>query len=254
VNKILLAGGDSFTWGNELSDFTPDKPSNISWAALLAKKLNYTYDCVAKAGCGNHAIARKIIERCDNTNVDFVAVMWTFPVRQELSIRSDLVKQGHDIELVKHELDGNWINLVHWQGIDYEEKLSNFGEISKDISFQKKLEHQCNWHKQTGIYDIARYWFNIASREYHDQITLESIIVLQSYLEKHNIPFVFSSSTNQIFDLLNSDHPLAKIVNRNHWIANIGFYDWAKINGYKLSPMQHPEDRAHVDWIENFYK
>jgi len=254
MSKVLLAGGDSFTWGNELSDFNVDRPSKLSWAALLAKKLNYNYECVAKPGCGNHAIARKIIDYCDANTVDLVTVMWTFPVRQEVSIHNFLTTEGNSIELVKSELDGDWINLVQWQGLDYQDKLPKYGEISKDVSFQNKLKQQCDWHKKTGIYDVAKHWFNFTSGEYHDQVTLESIVVLQTYLEKRNIPFVFSASTDQIFELLNSNRPLTKIIDKDKWANNTGFFNWAQQAGYKLSPMQHPEDRAHVDWVETFYK
>lgn len=253
MTKILLAGGDSFTWGNELPDFSPSKPSKLTWASLLANRLGYDYRCVAKAASGNHAITRRIIEYCDKFPVDLVTVMWSFPVRHEMRIREDIAERGQEIELVKHEIDNYWLNLVHWQGVDFEEKLPNFGDISSDISFQNKLKDQCEWHKENGIYDIAKHWFNLAGTDYHYQMSLESIIVLQSYLEKRNIPFVFSSATNQIYELINSDRPLAKIIDKNRWINNVGFYDWAKENNYKLSPLQHPDATAHVDWVNKYY-
>lgn len=251
--KTLLVGGDSFTWGDELPDCDLKTPSKLAWGKLLANKIGYDYKCVAKAASGNHAIARRVIDYCDHNNVDLVAVMWSFPVRHELSIREDFSYSGKKLDLVEYELDDNWLNLVHWQGLEYEEKISNFGELSKDVCFQNKLKDQCNWHKETGIYDIARHWFNITNAEYHYQISLESIILLQYYLEKRNIPFVFSSATNQIYEIINSKRPLAKIIDKSCWINKIGFFDWAQKKNYKLGPMQHPEASAHRDWIDSYY-
>lgn len=257
MKKILLSGGDSFTLGNELSDSDPDnptQPSKLSWASLLANDINYDYQCVAKAGCGNHAIARRVMEYCNSSPVDFVAVMWTFPVRHEITIRSDYVTEGKAIELVNDELDKNWINLVLWQGMDYEEKVNQYGEISNDPWFRLKFKEQCDWHKKTGLYDIARNWFTILDETYHFQATLESIIVLQTFLEKNSIPYVFTSATDQVYSVINSDHVLTKVINRDHWVNNVGFFEWAENNNYKLHPMKHPEDRAHRDWIDLFYK
>lgn len=254
MSKILLAGGDSFTWGNELSDSKWGSYSELSWARLLSKDLNYQYKCIAKPGCGNHAIARKIIDYCDSNTVDIVAVMWSFPVRQEIRIRDDLANEGKTLAMVNDEIDDNWINLVQWQGLEYEDKLPNFGSISSDPSFQKKLKDQSDWHKNTGIQSIAKTLFTLLDRAHHEYISLESIALLQMYLEKRNIPFVFSGSTEQVFDLINSKHPLANVIDKKYWINNIGFYDWAKANNYKLHPMHHPEDRAHRDWVDLYYK
>ncbi len=59
----VVAGGCSFTFGNELSDDANGKtPSEKTWAALIAKEINANYHCVAKPGGGNGSITRRVIE------------------------------------------------------------------------------------------------------------------------------------------------------------------------------------------------
>ena len=58
MTKKIIAGGCSFTLGNELSDDKDGKtPSNKSWAKLLTGDSDYV--CTAFGGLGNSAIARR---------------------------------------------------------------------------------------------------------------------------------------------------------------------------------------------------
>ena len=61
---ILLAGGDSFTYGNELADCDPKTPSKAAWGAMLAASLSMSYSCVADGGLSNTGIARHIMIGC----------------------------------------------------------------------------------------------------------------------------------------------------------------------------------------------
>ena len=86
MNKTLLAGGCSFTFGHELSDDKNGKtPSSKTWAALLANEAQINYFSVAYPGTGNAGIARRVFEYItNNKNEDiFVAVMWTFTSRYD---------------------------------------------------------------------------------------------------------------------------------------------------------------------------
>ena len=82
----LIAGGCSFTFGNELSDDVGRIPSKKSWANLLASHLDYEYICTASGGTGNSAIARRVfteISRHDTKSIGLVAVMWSFISRYD---------------------------------------------------------------------------------------------------------------------------------------------------------------------------
>ena len=47
---ILIAGGDSFTYGNELADCTLNRFSEKTWSGILADQLGMSYDCTAWGG------------------------------------------------------------------------------------------------------------------------------------------------------------------------------------------------------------
>lgn len=76
----VLAGGDSFIWGSELSDHKhggPDGYSKQTFPALLADN----YLCAAYPGIGNKEIAARVREILVWARVDIVIVCWTWPGR-----------------------------------------------------------------------------------------------------------------------------------------------------------------------------
>jgi hypothetical protein len=70
--RQLIIGGDSFTFGSELS--------NKSWAELLGDSMGYDNVNVAYPGAGNAGIAQRVIDALPE-NKCAVAVMWTFTAR-----------------------------------------------------------------------------------------------------------------------------------------------------------------------------
>ena len=93
MNKVI-AFGDSFTYGHELSDCpTNNYPthSKLSYAALTAAHLSREYDCKAVGAYANNAISRRILDSLDTIdNTDLVLVMWTYPIRREFLLQGDL--------------------------------------------------------------------------------------------------------------------------------------------------------------------
>ena len=85
----IIAGGCSFTLGNELSDDIDGKtPSKNTWAYGLAQtKAQYgepEYVCAARSGLGNDAIARRTFRAISqNPDVRGVVVMWSFTSRYD---------------------------------------------------------------------------------------------------------------------------------------------------------------------------
>ena len=81
----IIAGGCSFTFGNELSDDVDGKtPSEKSWAYKLSNKISAEYVCTAFGGLGNQAIARRVFQNISkNLPVDGVVVMWSFLSRYD---------------------------------------------------------------------------------------------------------------------------------------------------------------------------
>ena len=73
----LLAVGDSFTYGEELSDL------NNAWPYLLGNKLGYTVNNLAKPGSGNTRMLRHAVEQINN--YDLIIIAWSHFARTELA-------------------------------------------------------------------------------------------------------------------------------------------------------------------------
>jgi len=109
MNKIILSGGCSFTFGNELSDDKgKNNPSAKTWAKGLNDLVQGNHFCVAKGGIGNSAIARKVFEYISKHRVDCVVVMWSFPSRYDWAMpRNKNLEQTRWASITPWEADQN---------------------------------------------------------------------------------------------------------------------------------------------------
>lgn len=250
---MLLAGGDSFTWGNELPDCNPTSPSRLTWASLLSEKLGLDYRCVAAPGIGNKSISRRVIREIhNNPGIRRVAVMWTFPIRHDISIRPDLAcKSKNTLE----EIDDGWLTLSVYRSIPWEERLDRFPKnLQDDISFVTKMKNLYRFEQYTGIGALSEQIMNIASDEYHIHETLMNIFCLQSFLKDKNIPFVFCSNNDAVLEHIKSERVLASCIDKTCWIrTDKGFLEWAKASNYEISGMGHPGPQAHSNWFKESF-
>jgi len=84
--KRLIAFGDSFIHGSELSDWSPANliPSRLTWTARLARQFNLDYSCMARPGASNSEILRRLLHYSKFlTAEDTVAIGWTYIERTE---------------------------------------------------------------------------------------------------------------------------------------------------------------------------
>lgn len=81
----LLAVGDSFTYGAELSGTLLGKiePHDKAWPNLLAEKLGYTFTNLARPGSGNTRMIRHAISEVDN--YDMIVIGWSHFARIEVA-------------------------------------------------------------------------------------------------------------------------------------------------------------------------
>ena len=250
MNKILLAGGCSFTFGNELSDDDGKIPSSKSWSALLAKETTAEYVCVAKGGIGNSGIARKIFSYISsNSNKDiFVTAMWSFLSRYDWAMPRHNVLEGT-----------RWATITPWDTSD------NQAEVQKTLSnSEPQLEE---WKrrreniKSTGVGPFADALYRYAANQYHEAyLSWKSIVWLQNILEKKRIPYMFTLADNSLFwdelKPLNAMDPLLNglynEINFNNWYTfgerQMGFNQWSLINEYPRGTT-HPLDAAHADAV-----
>ena len=101
MNRTLLAGGCSFTFGHELSDDeSGKKPSSKTWSALLANEVRANYFSVAYPGTGNAGIARRVFEYITNNKSLLIELKLFFSDINSLEIVKD--------DGVKYLIDESW--------------------------------------------------------------------------------------------------------------------------------------------------
>ena len=178
MNRTLLAGGCSFTFGHELSDDeNGKKPSNKTWSALLANEARANYFPVAYPGTGNAGIATRVFEYITNNKSEdiFVAVMWTFTSRYDWAMpRNAMLERTR------------WATITPWDTSD------NQAHVQKRLaSSEPQLEV---WKtrrenmKDTGVGPFADALYKYAANQYHETyLSWKNIIWLQNMLEQIGI-------------------------------------------------------------------
>lgn len=249
----LIVGGDSYIWGNELTDSNNSHYSQLTWPALLAQYLKLDYECVAQYGAANNAISRHVLNCCEkfkNINSIFVIVQWTFDNRFEFRMRYDTM-----------QADSPWYSITDWT---IKEDVSVIKESFQTHS-QEIYDYYARYIKNAqdlGIADFAKNFYqHVGNSEYYEiYCSLKEIVFLQNYLKINNIPFLFTSSNSTLFNpdayaLKNSDETINALMNQIDWESwfkfpgknyPAGFYRWAQENNYPIGTT-HPLEEAHQD-------
>jgi hypothetical protein len=222
----LIAFGDSFTWGSELSDEfilennselnsvlierygkLPNKHSKLTWCSLLSDSLNKNYICHARPGSSNQSILRSFLSNADSiTPDDLIVINWT------------------------------WIN--RWDFFDFD---NDEWETIRPLSTETKK---------------SKFYFKHIHSELWDKLeSLKSINIVLSYLKEHNINFLMTCVDSLLIDdewhspqyIQELQKPL---LGNLQWFDNCGFYDWSINNNYGISDKYHPLDDAHKGAFE----
>ena len=254
MTKKFIAGGCSFTLGNELSDDVGGKtPSKKSWAHGLFKNYrddNTSYLCTAFGGLGNSAIARRTFDAIScNEPINCVVVMWSFLSR-------------YDWAMPRHKVleDTRWASISPWD--------TNAGNEEAFRTMQGSETQQEQWRvrqglfKETGVRDFAEAIYKYAANQYHETyLSWKSIIWLQNILEKKKIPYMFTLADNSLFYQELTHHKdqdsfmnaLHSEIDLSKWFffgeRCMGFNQWALLNDYPRGTT-HPLDQAHADAVQ----
>lgn len=166
---ILKSFGCSFIFGNELHDDgynSLDKtPSQQTWPALLAKDLDYEYQCHARPGSGNLQILECLLNQLDKEPIDLCIVGWTwidrFDYNDPLNDRwKTITPMGAD------SYSEFYYRNLHSQ---YRDKLSSLIYIKTTINFLKEkqikfimtciddLIFETKWHSNSAIIELQEY-------------------------------------------------------------------------------------------------
>src|SRR6056300_944041 len=188
MNKKLIAGGCSFTFGHELSDDQDGKvPSKKSWAYRLTPT-DHEYVCTAYPGSGNSGIARRVFDAIHNNNdIGSVIVMWSFPSRYDWAM-----PRHRNLEKTR------WASISPWDtDKGHEEAYVHIAESPDQVEQWKRRGVM---YEQTGVRNFANSVYKYAANQYHETyLSWKSIIWLQNILEKKKIPFMFTLANNELF-------------------------------------------------------
>jgi hypothetical protein len=251
MTKKFIAGGCSFTLGNELSDDVDGKtPSRMSWAHGLKTSPTDQYVCTAFGGLGNAAIARRVFNAVgNNTDIKCVVVMWSFLSR-------------YDWAMPRHEQleDTRWTSISPWDTKTGNEEA--FKQLSGSQTQQEHWKARRDNFEETGVKPFAEAIYKYAANQYHETyLSWKSIIWLQNILEKKKIPFMFTLADNTLFYDEFKHHkdqdPFMKVlhdeIDFTKWFSfgerMMGFNQWALINDYPRGTT-HPLDEAHRDAVK----
>jgi hypothetical protein len=225
---ILVAGGDSFVHGNELSDWdiNSTKDSLLTFTSLLSNWNGLDYVCCARPGNANDAILRMTINKCEQLLKEqkkvFVFVAWTFPPRFEFPFSYYIDSP-----------DNPFASISIWPDTN-RPMVQEFSKI-----FMKHVDVE---------------WF----QHFH---TVKSILLLQNYVKFKKIPYIFTATDNIVFSY-KEDSQLEcywQMIDFDNWfmfpaateshntVTPRGFYQWALENKYPIGPYQHPLEQAHLD-------
>ncbi len=253
--RKFIAGGCSFTLGNELSDDTDGKtPSQKTWAYGCykhKKAVGEKFVNTASGGIGNPAIARRVfseLAKSDFKNISCVVVMWSFLSRYDWAM-----PRNSDLEGTR------WASISPWDTNSRREERHNAlvgSEVQREIWARRDAKML-----ESGVRPFADALYRYAANEYHETyLSWKSISWLQNILTKHKIPFMFTLADNSLFYRENDHHKdqdgfmraMHNEIDFTKWFSfgerMMGFNQWAKLNDYEYATT-HPLDKAHEDAI-----
>ena len=236
---MILVAGDSFVYGSELKDT----------AQTFPKLLAGNYEDVSWPGYSNDAIARTVVERCEQGGIHGVIVSWTFPGRYEFRFNYNTKQKKSP-----------WYSINSWtikddiNEIDEEFVTPNNAILAEQIK-------TINRAQRTGIGDFARTFYkHVGGSEYWEiYSSFKEMVYLQNYLIVKNIPYLFTCADTYMFNHNTPNDATLKSLSGqidfdkwylfpqgNDWETPTprGFYQWSVENKYPIGTT-HPLEEAH---------
>ena len=259
--KLVISGGDSFTYGSELPDDT-EGPSKSSWANVVANKLNSKHINIAQGGRSNSYIVRHVINTIYEAlkydykvEAIFVQVMWTFVARQEFPVNFNIKRK-----------DSPWFPIDPYVCED-ESKSKWFTKVSKDSPNYEQVRSDMHKryliNKDLGLVDFAKEYYKVTGELHDTHSSLKEVLMLQDFLESRNVKYMFTYVSEHVMSgLISIDkftNGLCNFIKFDEWYKFpgdkefMGFNDWAKANGYPYAT-SHPLEQAHKDAAELLYE
>ena len=189
MTKHVLVNGCSFTFGHgeiqypETGEYMPPLP--FVWPFELEKVLDVKCTNISIGGASNNRIVRTTIESIEKEKPDAVIVQWTSPFRSEWY---DEIWETF-YSLVPHNVTDDQKRSEG--AVDMFGTPCVFIPIPKLKHYGMDSEYYKNLSKASQYYQA--YMMN------HTEAVIDfckDVLLLQNYLEKRNIPFMFSGMSN----------------------------------------------------------
>lgn len=171
----LKSFGCSFIFGTDLHDDGRDllipTPSQVSWPALLAKKMNYDYQCLARPGAGNLQICETLMN--DTDDADLYVIGWTWTDR-------------HDY--IDESMISPWPGLTKWRTLmptdnkepaqtyfkclqsEYKDKLRSLVYIKTAIDFLQRRDRRFIMTYMDDLLFCRKWHFTQSISDLMDQV------------------------------------------------------------------------------------
>ena len=209
----LKSFGCSFIFGTDLADDGRDlripTASNLTWPALIAKNLNYQYQCYARPGAGNLQIAERVLSHCTNADPSICVIGWSWIDRFDFTnstINNRPIASQWTNWRTLMPIDSDEIAEIYYKGLhsEYRDKLCSLMYIKLVI----------------------------------DSLQQQKIPFLMTYQDN----LLFDQQWNHtpaVLDLQNQIRP--------YMIDFEGktFLEWSRDKGFEISSNMHPLEPAH---------
>jgi hypothetical protein len=204
----IVSFGCSFMYGTDLSDcHGKNSPSQLTWPALIAKKMGLQYQCYANGGSGNLSIADYVLNYIPYHLDDLFIIKWTFIDRFDYNDpQGHYVKNGVKTYKTLAPNNKNKIDQFYYRHIhsEYRDKLTNLMYIK--LVLDSLQENRCKF--------------------------------LMTYVD----PLLFCNKWNFLPPVIKLQQQLRPYMLD---FDNTGFVDWSQKNNFPISNTLHPLETAH---------
>lgn len=209
----LKSFGCSFIFGTDLADagtqFKNPPPSQNTWPGLIAKHLNYNYECLARPGGGNLQILENIIMQTVDPDPCVYFINWTWIDR-------------FDYWTDRNAWAPNKFGYNQWRTI-------RPGETDQQSEFYYKNLHHCYSDKFNSL---------LYAKSAIDILREKQIPFVMTYMDKlmFETEYHTSNSVTSLQDMI-KPHVMD--------FEGLTFLDWSRQQGFAISPTWHPLEEAH---------
>ena len=213
--KILITGGCSFSdsWNLPESKYLYRR----TWVNYIKEKYNFKkYVHMGNPASGNELIAERIVYALQ-TLLDkgylsddlYVGVMWSGIERKELFVSTQETDKYSELDGSVRREGENTLMMSHYSNVFSNTKGMRPGIVNVPNGYLKSggLPYKDDWWKTKAQRDYFNLWYdNFYSVEKQFIDTLKSILLVQTFCERHNIKYFMSVWQN----IFNARNPLDK--------------------------------------------